>query len=196
VILFTQLAGVAQVVRVLPVKTLFHTRFRRLPYPSQKPKPHAIHQTVSPETDDYIGINKNIIMKLTPSIMRKSGMTLLELTVVILVLLSLVSILFVGAQAWKKGTDRASCILNIRNVQQAVRGHQNLLNLAEGADLPRATIYSNTAGTAYLRTPVCPSAGVYDETLTKVPATGTLYLPCSKASVANGNHAPATYSEW
>ncbi|MBC7981098.1 MAG: prepilin-type N-terminal cleavage/methylation domain-containing protein, partial [Armatimonadetes bacterium] len=38
----------------------------------------------------------------------KSGMTLLELTVVILVLLSLISILFIGARAWKKGSDRAA----------------------------------------------------------------------------------------
>ena len=63
-------------------------------------------------------------MKLTNTLTmkRKSGMTLLELTVVILVLLSLISILFIGARAWKKGSDRAGCIMNIRNVQQAVRG--------------------------------------------------------------------------
>ena len=41
----------------------------------------------------------------------KSGMTLIELTVVILVLLSLISILFVGARAWKRGSDRAGCII-------------------------------------------------------------------------------------
>ena len=52
---------------------------------------------------------------------RTKGMTLLELTVVILVLLSLISVLFIGARAWKKGSDRAACILNIRNFQQAVR---------------------------------------------------------------------------
>ncbi len=57
---------------------------------------------------------------------RKSGMTLLELTVVILVLLSLISILFVGARAWKKGSDRAASILTIRNVQQAVRSYSNM----------------------------------------------------------------------
>ncbi len=34
-------------------------------------------------------------------------MTMLELTVVTLVLLSLVAILFVGARAWKKGNDEA-----------------------------------------------------------------------------------------
>ncbi len=63
----------------------------------------------------------------------KSGMTLLELTVVILVLLSLISILFIGARAWKKGSDRAANILNIRNVQQAVRGHMNIRGIATPA---------------------------------------------------------------
>ena len=56
----------------------------------------------------------------------KSGMTLLELTVVILVLLSLISILFIGARAWKRGSDRAASILQIRNVQQAVRSYSNM----------------------------------------------------------------------
>jgi prepilin-type N-terminal cleavage/methylation domain-containing protein len=46
---------------------------------------------------------------------RKTGMTLLELTIVILVLLTLVSILFIGARAWKKGSDRAANIMNLRN---------------------------------------------------------------------------------
>lgn len=65
----------------------------------------------------------------------KSGMTLLELTVVILVLLSLISILFIGARAWKKGSDRAASILQIRNVQQAVRSFSNMngLNPGDGA---------------------------------------------------------------
>ena len=54
-------------------------------------------------------------MKLTRNTKRASGMTLLELTVVILVLLSLISILFIGARAWKKGSDRAASILTIRN---------------------------------------------------------------------------------
>ncbi|MCW8869081.1 MAG: peptide chain release factor 3, partial [Proteobacteria bacterium] len=74
-------------------------------------------------------------MKLTNThnMKRKSGMTLLELTVVILVLLSLISILFVGARAWKKGSDRSANIMNIRNTQQAMRGHQNMNNVPDAA---------------------------------------------------------------
>ncbi|MGB1128846.1 MAG: prepilin-type N-terminal cleavage/methylation domain-containing protein, partial [Haloferula sp.] len=67
-------------------------------------------------------------MKLTKNTKRAKGMTLLELTVVILVLLSLISILFIGARAWKKGSDRAGCIMNIRNAQQAVRSYANMYN--------------------------------------------------------------------
>ena len=60
----------------------------------------------------------------------KSGMTLLELTVVALVLLSLVSIIAIGASTWKRGSDRCASILQIRNVQQAVRAYAN----ANGVD--------------------------------------------------------------
>ena len=63
-------------------------------------------------------------MKLTNTrnLKRKSGMTLLELTVVILVLLSLISILFIGARAWKKGSDRSANIMNVRELYLVVAG--------------------------------------------------------------------------
>ena len=139
-------------------------------------------------------------MKLnnTLSLKRKSGMTLLELTVVILVLLSLISILFVGARAWKKGSDRAGCIMNIRNVQQAVRGHANMNNLAVGAALLDSVIYgASTEGTAaatvYMKTPVCPAAGTYTP-LAVVPTTGELYITCGLATTAQ--HEPAEHGTW
>ena len=67
-------------------------------------------------------------MKLTAShtFSAKRGMTILEMTVVIVLLMALVSILFVGATAWRKGTDRSTNLLNLRNCQQAMRGSQNM----------------------------------------------------------------------
>ena len=80
-------------------------------------------------------------MKLnTQNTKRKAGMTLLELTVVILVLLSLITILFVGAQAWKRGSDRSANILNIRNCQQAMRGEQNMRQLSDGDTFAQAQL--------------------------------------------------------
>lgn len=134
-------------------------------------------------------------MKLTNSQTTgaRSGMTLLELTVVILVLLSLISILFVGARAWKRGSDRSANILNLRNVQQAVRGHANMYNLTIGEALTREKIIStsstDTAG--YLREPKVP----WDATLSytygsTIPATGELYCTAPTGGLVGQAYGP------
>ena len=139
-------------------------------------------------------------MKLTqtPSIKRKSGMTLLELTVVILVLLSLISILFIGARAWKKGADRAGCILNIRNVQQAVRGYMNMH--PELTVPPASTVIYDATGNLYMKTPLCPANTATSYTYT-VPATvaaatpGTIFLACGNIA-AEPDHVPQNTGAW
>lgn len=132
-------------------------------------------------------------MKLTntQNMKRKAGMTLIELTVVILVLLSLIAILFVGASAWKKGSDRAACIMNIRNVQQAVRGHQNMSNAAIG-DTITSTAIIGTNG--YIQTtPTCPAGGAYTLAGT-YPALGTLAYTCDKST--DLQHVPNNTTGW
>ena len=134
-------------------------------------------------------------MKLnTRNMKRASGMTLLELTVVILVLLSLISILFIGARAWKKGSDRAGCIMNIRNVQQAVRSHANMQGLNPTESFTVGDVFGT--GKFMEQLPDCPdpdgdykvaSAGV-------VPAVGTLYITCGLA--VSDKHVPATDADW
>ena len=137
-------------------------------------------------------------MKLTNtlSMKRKSGMTLLELTVVILVLLSLISILFIGARAWKKGSDRAANILNIRNVQQAVRAHANVRGLAEGVALASTDI----VGTGkYLNSVTAPNTDITYTYGAAVPAIGTLYLVAAYAdATATSDYSPTSGStnEW
>lgn len=118
-------------------------------------------------------------------------MTLIELTVVILVLLSLISILFVGATSWKMGSDRAGCILNMRNIQQAVRSHQNATEKHNGDSLTASDIVGSTG---YITTdPVCPSNGTYTLSAT-FPPTGTLALTCDQASTLD--HVPRDTSGW
>ena len=79
----------------------------------------------------------------------KPGMTLIEITVVILVLLTLIAVLFIGANIYKKGADRAACILNIRNIHQAVRADQNLENRNAGDAHRRYYFGSGRAPGAY-----------------------------------------------
>ncbi|MEM9081599.1 MAG: hypothetical protein AAGC74_13005 [Verrucomicrobiota bacterium] len=114
-------------------------------------------------------------------------MTLLELTVVILVLLSLVALLFVGVRSWKKGSDRAQSIFTIRNAQQAVRGIQNINRAEPGDTLDngiglRDTIFGPSTEN-FILTPVTgqlpphPAPGViYAGALNTYPPVGTLYI--------------------
>lgn len=135
-------------------------------------------------------------MKLTQTTKRKAGMTLLELTVVILVLLSLISILFVGARAWKKGSDRSANIMNIRNVQQAARGHQNMNNLTDGATLASTEIVSADGTTGYLKTPQPPAGLAAYTYLGTVPVQGALYITNHANDADYGFKAASEYANW
>lgn len=139
-------------------------------------------------------------MKLTNThnMKRKAGMTLLELTVVILVLLSLISILFIGARAWKKGSDRSASILTIRNVQQAVRSFANMNGVAEGGAIspsgdlfgtgkfmqnnPTAGLHPGGAGLLYAYS---------DGSGALIPAVGTLYMGVTGSATSDAT--PASY---
>ena len=143
-------------------------------------------------------------MKLTntQNMKSKSGMTLLELTVVILVLLSLISILFIGARAWKKGSDRSANILNIRNVQQAVRGHGNMHGITQGSVTPAVTGGAVPAAAifgalgdgvgGYLRLPVGVATVTYTTPSQINTPPGVLYLLPSADGIEGAEFGPAS----
>lgn len=125
-------------------------------------------------------------------------MTLLELTVVIVVLLSLIAILFVGARAWKRGSDHSANIINIRNVQLAVRAHANTQALAIGSRLVDSDIIGPNK---YLIAVFPPNLEInyVDKFSDEVPPIGTLYLtPEYTNAVASSDFAPVpgSYTEW
>lgn len=127
-------------------------------------------------------------MKLTNThnMKAKSGMTLLELTVVILVLLSLISILFIGARAWKKGSDRSASLITIRNVQQAVRSYANMNNKNEGDAVDKADIFgTGKFVTTDPETSSHPGGSGLSYVIadpTTIPVTGVLYLTVTGAA--------------
>ena len=125
---------------------------------------------------------------------KKSGMTLLELTVVILVLLALISILFIGARAWKRGSDRAGCIVLIRNVQQGARSYANLYGFNPGTTVTGLQSQIIGVGRFVEKTPACPASGTYTYLGDSLPAVGTLYMTCSLAGAET--HVPTAYTDW
>jgi len=123
----------------------------------------------------------------------RSGMTLLELTVVILVLLSLLTILFIGARAWKRGSDRAGCIMQIRNVQVAVRSFANLNGYTAGQDVAPRDLKTEVIGSGRFveKDPACPAKGTYSLGGNRIPGVGHIYMKCSLDKTED-HHPPHT----
>ena len=100
----------------------------------------------------------------------KPGVTLIELTVVIVVILSLISVLFIGAQAYRNGASRSACVVLLRSTHQAVRSHQNLNGgfaggpVIGGGTVENAIIDANSPAASnngfFSSVPVCPRDGV------------------------------------
>lgn len=127
-------------------------------------------------------------------------MTLIELSVVILVLLVLIGMTFIGVQAWKRSADRAACIMNLRAAQQAVRAYSNMNKLSPGdgtsefvppIELPKELFGS---GRFLERVPYCPGGGTYTFNGDEIPLVGSFYMSCSLAD--SDRHEPASHSEW
>lgn len=105
-----------------------------------------------------------------------------------LALIAILATLFVGARAWKKGSDRAHCSLNVRNVQQAIRGYEGVSSLGASSPIQWDKIFGKDG---YLRIrPTCPGGGTYTFTET-VPQLGKLACKCS-----NPDHEPPNHKDW
>jgi prepilin-type N-terminal cleavage/methylation domain-containing protein len=136
------------------------------------------------------------------------GMTLMELTVCISVLLIIIMIVFIGANAWKRGSDRAGCVLTLRNVQMAARSYQNIYGYTYGgrpyAENGTQDIASHLYAKGYIEKKLhdqatgietCPSLGNYTRNAPDVfPQAGELYMKCSLS--ASDEHEPDSHADW
>jgi type II secretory pathway pseudopilin PulG len=99
------------------------------------------------------------INKKTTGRFQTSGMTLIEVSLVIALMLGLISVAFLGIGAYRKGSDKARCRMQLAAVQKAVRAQANFQNLSIGASFTSAEAFG--AGKALETAPVCPSGGAY-----------------------------------
>jgi prepilin-type N-terminal cleavage/methylation domain-containing protein len=144
----------------------------------------------------------------SPRVVRHRGLTLLELSVVITILLLLVSLLFIGSRAWRRGSDRSTCVMTLRNVQVATRSYQNIYGYSYGghpyAENGTQAIYEHLFSKGYIETKLykqalgqapCPAGGTYTCPVPDVfPEAGELYMECSLSG--SDQHAPATHADW
>jgi len=136
------------------------------------------------------------------------GVTFLELTLVIGMMMALISILFVAARTWRAGSDRSKCIINLRTMQLAVRSYQNMYGYSHGGELRPGEGSTNIADVLRSRdfihnnlhaaatgTRTCPAGGIYTiDSPTTFPEEGTLFMTCSFALTRK--HVPENHDSW
>lgn len=121
---------------------------------------------------------------------QRRGITLLELTVVILVMLTLIGILFIGTTAWKRGADRSNNIMNLRNAQQAMRCHSNVRGIPIDGSVPQSEIFGPNG---YLKFPAQVATVTYSVPIQQARPYGTLYLQASPDGAPAPKATPTPY---
>jgi type II secretory pathway pseudopilin PulG len=108
-----------------------------------------------------------------------SGMTLIEISLVIALLLGLIAVVFMGLGTYRQGADKAKCKMQLSAVQKVVRSAANMQNLNINDPLVNGTAVFGT-GLLMENAPICPSGGTYTWA-DIVPPVGTPYGNCSFA---------------
>ena len=120
-----------------------------------------------------------------------AGFTLIEISLVIALILGLIAVAFMGVSAYKKGSDKAKCRMQLAQVQKAVRSMANMQGMEIGDTLASTDVFG--AGKFVEVQPECPATGLTD-TITyqgDVPAIGTAYSTCTFTD-GDLNHALST----
>ncbi|NIY16297.1 MAG: hypothetical protein GWM98_16060 [Nitrospinaceae bacterium] len=125
------------------------------------------------------------------------GLSSIELTAVLLLLLLAIGVIFLGVRNYKDSSDRAICVMTIHSVQNAVRSFSNLHGLEPGTLLSSSLdLRGELVGSGrYLEAlHPCPSGGSYVDLGNRIPPTGELYLTCSLAK--GKRHIPQVVDYW
>lgn len=96
-----------------------------------------------------------------------------------------------GLEKHRDTQNRASCILNIRNIHQAIRAHQGLKGMNVGQTIRWDNIFGKDKFIE-LR-PTCPHGGDYI-LMEKMPAVGEVAAKCPHAETLH--HKPENHEGW
>ncbi|MGC4015421.1 MAG: DUF4190 domain-containing protein [Luteolibacter sp.] len=120
-----------------------------------------------------------------------AGLTIGYITIALGILA--IPVLFIGARAWKKGSDRAYCIMYHRSVQQAVRQYESDNHLKPGDPIDWSKVMLDPSAAATGRKG-CPTGGTYTLSST-IPPVGELVVKCPHESDEN-RHEPVHHETW
>ena len=114
--------------------------------------------------------------------------------VIVLVFIALVLVAFTYGNKYERESDRRVCILNIRNIQQAVRSHHSMNSLDIGDPLDWNEIFSSPTSEFFLEEPTCPYDGSSYILQPTHPPVGVPAAECPHCDSLN--HRPEDSSSW
>lgn len=114
------------------------------------------------------------------------GVTLIELTIVIAIVMLLLSVLLMSAEFYTKAADRSACIVNLSGLQKTARSYQNLNGLRVGD--PFTVDMVTGENKAFTSPPVCPLRnGPYALSEERIQPAGTAMFVCSEFDINVGS---------
>ena len=111
------------------------------------------------------------------------------LCAVVLALVVFGGLSYKGFSLCKERADREGCILNIRNIQQAMRAYHGINKMDVGDPLEAEAVFDRF----FNRVPRCNAGGAYTY-INRVPKEGELFCTCSHAETKG--HVPEDYEGW
>ena len=130
-------------------------------------------------------------MKIPHLSKNHQGLTIIELTIVVVVILGLILSLFIGARAFIEGTNRSRCLVNQRDIHMAGRCYQNLNGYQIGQAYDPKDVVGATG--LLLSQTGCPSDGEY-EWSDRIPDFSNLFVTCTLAT--SDQHHPEDVVGW
>jgi hypothetical protein len=112
------------------------------------------------------------------------GLSHLEVVVLLLIGCCIIGMLFVATVVWKRESDKSANIMNLRNCQQAMRGHEGMNNLQTGKPFTKADLVT------YMPFPKDVNAEVTYTPGDKITPQGTLWLRVSPPGDLGGTYGP------
>lgn len=121
----------------------------------------------------------------------RKGVTLLELTVVISMILTLLSTLFISATYYRDGATRATCVAQITQIQKGVRSYQNLEGLNPGTPVSTADFIG--PGKPMDTPSTCPRDNKAYQYYGVIPPEGVAFAKCTTFGPGTGTDAEDTH---
>ena len=118
----------------------------------------------------------------------QGGFTLIEISLVIALILGLITVAFLGVGAYRKGSNKAKCKMQMAQIQKAVRSFQNMSDLRPLDPFPLTVVMYDPTNGIVPYAPVCPEPGG-----TYTPAQPSAFpgpgLPIINCTLSTGTYA-------